>query len=111
MNPIDTMPTEGEFLARYAFSKEWTHVTAVSKYVVPGRTKEAYPTMERNLFDAWFPIPTANHRLVTVEDLAELYQAAYSLGDADAALSLQDKNSVRESLQAASAARAKVGLK
>jgi hypothetical protein len=78
VNPIDTMPTGGEFFARRRdHDGAWFHVWWDSS--TPGfRHKGDGKFVTRDMFDAWLPIPTSNHRLVTVEDLIDIMNASLS---------------------------------
>ena len=107
LNSIDTMPKEGEFpkpwraLAERDESVtdalillsdgcvtvgEWDATVGCWSCQAYGCAEE-YPDDGRPYNDeiyavAWLPIPTKNHRLVTVEELAELSDASFDFGSA-----------------------------
>jgi hypothetical protein len=65
MTPTSPMPEEGEFLARSSYSGRWYHFV-VSEGLL----------WTKGELDLWLPVPTEHHRLVTVEALEELCEAA-----------------------------------
>jgi hypothetical protein len=102
VNPIETMPKEGEFWARHVGIRrsKWVHCVHLDDLWVTSLV--GGDIYGRAAFDAWLPIPTANHRLVTVEDLEELVRLTIT---AERSLSYDP-----ELMRALDTARTKVGL-
>lgn len=103
MRPPSTMPESGEFLARYAgrVRSGWMHCKCLDTERVTSLSDGH--DYSRSTFDAWIPVPTENHRLVTTGALEELISTAIRFGACS-------ESDVLKFEQMLNRARTKVGL-